>query len=333
MIDTCARLVMRFSYRMYGVRLSIEMPLGFPPDPSDCENDDALADVRFVEADDVDFVGFPSARTPSENFVCDNVPGRGTYLRWPRFFEFSVSANGSRVACRPIAGCDPSVFQHFLFGQVLAVALVRQGIEPLHAAVIAIDDAAVALLGDCTYGKSTLLASFAEAGHRVVSDDMLILDRRAGELHALPGSGRVKLMPDSAEYFRMRAVGTRLTPVTEKRSFPLDASIRQRTPLPLRALYALPAPDERAASRSLGIRPISRADAVRDVLKNTFTIHIVDHARLTRQLDRAADVAASIDAFRLAYPAGLDHVAAVRQAIVEHFRRVAGTAALTTETT
>ena len=152
---------------------------------------------------------------------------------------------------------------------------------------------------------------------------MLILDRRADGLHALPGSGRVKLMPDSAEYFRRGAIGVRLTPLTEKRSFALDASTRQRTTLQLRALYTLPAPDERAAARSLEIHPVSRADAVRDVVKNTFTVHIVDRERLTRQFDRAAEVAASIDAFRLAYPAGLDHVAAVRQSIVEHFRTIA----------
>jgi hypothetical protein len=270
------------------------MPLDFPVDAQPDAPGDSLADVEFAEGDERDFAPFGPGREADDGFVCQTLPGGPTYLRWPHLYEFSVAANGSRVACRPLEGCDASVLKNFLFGQVLAVALVQQGIEPLHAAVVTVDDYAIGFLGDCTFGKSTLLASFLQAGHRALTDDLLILDRRAGETVALPGSGRIKLLPDSAGQFLDTAdSGTPLNPMTAKRSFALDTSRQQRTGLPLRLLFVLPDPEERDSLTSIDIRPVSRAEMVRELLKNTFTNLIVDPERLARQFAHAAQVASS----------------------------------------
>jgi hypothetical protein len=187
---------------------------------------------------------------------------------------------------------------------------------------VCIDDYAIGFLGDCTYGKSTLMASFIRAGHRVVTDDLLSLARRAGETYAFPGAGRIKLLPDSASHFMSAAdSGTRLTPMTSKRSFRLQASHQQRTSVPLRALYVLPEPEERDSVISIEIRPASHAEMAHELLKNTFIGHIVDRERLVRQFRFATQRATEIDGFRLRYPGGLHHLVALQQAIVEHSRR------------
>jgi hypothetical protein len=183
------------------------------------------------------------------------------------------------------------------------------------------DDAAVAFLGDCTYGKSTLLASFTDTGYRALTDDMLILDRREGELRAMPSTGRVKLQVDSARLFFERGSGVLLTPFTQKRSFELDRSKQQRASVPLRLLYVLPAPAERDTTRSIEIRPVSRAVAVRELVANTFTTHIVSRERLARQFEHATSIASSVDAFELRYPTGLDYLPAIRRAVIEHAQR------------
>ena len=308
----------RRCHSVYGVRVLSDMPFEFPVDvPS--EDGQALADVEFVVGAAADFDPFSSAGEPDEGVVCRVSPDGLTYLRWPRLYEFVVAADGSRVACRPLDGCDGTVLQNFLFGQVLAVALVRQGIEPLHASVVQVGAAAVGFLGDCTFGKSTLLASFVQAGHRVLTDDMLILARRAGETVALPGAGRIKLNPDSASCFLDRAdAGTPLTATTAKCSFPLDSARQQRTALPLQLLFVLPDPDERDRATSIEIRPASRAEMVHELVKNTFTTHVIDQPRLTRQFAHVTQVASDVDGFRLRYPTGLHHLVALRQAIVEH---------------
>jgi hypothetical protein len=204
---------------------------------------------------------------------------------------------------------------------VLAVALVRQGLEPLHAATVVMEDAAVAFLGDCTYGKSTLLASFTDAGFRALTDDMLILDRRDEEFAAMPSTGRVKLHPDSAELFFQPGSGAPLTPFTQKRSFELDGSKQQRTSMPLRLVYLLPAPAERDNITSIEIRAVTRAAIVRELIANTFTTHIESRARLARQFEHATSIASSVDGFELRYPTGLEHLPALRRAVVEHAQR------------
>jgi hypothetical protein len=316
----------RNSYSVYGVNVTTDMPLDFPPTGQRADSHaslyPSLADVEFVEGRDDDFEPFTSEAASDEAFVCIRLPDGRAYLRWSALYEFSVSADGSRVTCRALNGCDRSVLQNFLFGQVLGVALVQQGIEPLHAAVVCVDEYAVAFLGDCTYGKSTLMAAFAQAGHRVVTDDLLILERRAGETYAFPGAGRIKLRPDSAGHFLNDVdSGIPLTPMTSKRSFPLAPSHRQRTSVPLRALYVLPEPEQRDRTTSTEIRPASRADMARELLKNTFTSHIVDRERLVRQFRCATQHASEIDGFRLRYQSGLHHLVAIQKAIVEHSRR------------
>lgn len=314
----------RCCYSVYGVRVTSDVPFEFQHDGNDPSRGVPLAHVEFVEGIDLDFQPFTRPADTDTSFVCQPLPGGPTYLRWPHWYEFSVSADGSRIACRPLNGCDRAVLQNFLFGQVLAIALVHQGIEPLHAAVVRLGDCAVGFLGDCAFGKSTLLATFLQAGDRVLTDDLLIVDRRDGGNMALPGSGRIKLLPDSAGRFLGGAdEGTVLNPLTTKRSFRVDASRRQQSSLPLRQLFILPDPDERDRANAIEIRPASRAEMVRQLVRNTFTDGILSRERLARQFEHAAQVASEVDGFWLHYPSGLHHLADLRQAIVEHVHRSA----------
>ncbi len=304
------------SYTVYGVRIVSDTPFDLP-DAEVQARTDHHAPIAFVSECDDDFAtaGVPTV----DAFGCGEMPDGRIYLCWPGWYEFIVAADGSRVAHRPLDGCDRTVFQNFLFAQVLGVALVRRGREPLHAAVVEVGDGAIGFLGDCTFGKSTLLASFLERGHRLVTDDMLMVEHRHGEPHAMPGAGRIKLLPDSAGRFLPHAgCGMPLNPMTTKRSFALDHGSRRGSSLPLRMLYVLPDPDERDAAASIDIRPVSRSEMVRELLKNTFTIHLVGKDRIARQFDAAAQLASSVDGYRLRYPSGLDHLPALRDRIVEH---------------
>ena len=307
----------RHQYSIYGVRVTSDGPFEFPIAR---EARQPLADVEFVQGADRDFEPFaPFHESSDTGFLSRSSPDGSIYLRWRNLYEFSVASDGSRVACRPLGGCDRSVLQNYLFGQALAVALVQQGIEPLHAAVVCVEDGAIGFLGDCTFGKSTLMAAFLQAGHRVLTDDLLIVDRRQGAPVALPGSGRIKLMPDSASAFLDDPDrGTPLNHLTTKRSFPVEDARRQRIGMPLRQLFVLPEPDERDRITSIEIRPISRAAMVHELLKNSFSAEVLDRKRLLRQFALASQLASDVDGFRLRYPSGLHHLPALREAIVEH---------------
>src|SRR5439155_8977822 len=113
-----------------------------------------------------------------------------------------VAADGGRITCRRLEESSLESFQVYMLGQALSFALVRQGFEPLHATVVVIDDQAVAFLGDNAFGKSSLAACFLEAGHRLLTDDLLILqDSPNGGILAYPGPPRLKLFPKMATRF------------------------------------------------------------------------------------------------------------------------------------
>jgi len=63
------------------------------------------------------------------------------------------------------------------------------------------------------------------------------------------------------------------------------------------------------------IRPLSPRRAFVELTRNTFNACVLDAARLARQFDLAARVAAAIPVKTLTYPRGLDRLAAVRTAV------------------
>jgi hypothetical protein len=309
-------------YSVYGVEVTSDWPMAFPPSTG-CGT--TLAEVDFVEGTDEDFSDPVTLRSRPEPWFTSHVfPDRSSYARWSGLYEFRIDADGCRVACRALDGCDPIVLQNYLFGQALSFALVQQGLEPLHAAAVRVDDVAIGFLGDCTFGKSTLMASFLQAGYRALTDDLLMLVAKDGRTVALPGSGRIKLQPDSAGAFIETTIeGEPLNAATLKRSFPLAAAQVQRTELALTHLFVLPTPEERKHITSIGITPLSRTAMFQELLKGSFNVQVLTRERLKRQFAWAAGRSATLDCFLLQYPDGIHHLPLVRQCIVDHVRRTA----------
>jgi len=50
-------------------------------------------------------------------------------------------------------------------------------------------------LGDSGHGKSSLAACFLAAGHRLLTDDLLVIGESGDYLMAHPGPPRIKLFP------------------------------------------------------------------------------------------------------------------------------------------
>jgi len=314
-----ARETHRHTYSLYGVRITSDRAFEFP---SAVDTGSFLADVEFVQTTAHFFD--PSDKIEDESaadgwFSQRRLPDGSTYLRCGRLYEFCVEADGKRIVTRPLEGADPLALQNFLFGQVLSFALIAQGLEQLHATVLNVHDLAVGFLGDCRFGKSTLAAAFVQAGHRLVTDDMLMLDDRDGCLFAQPGSGRIKLQPDSAAALLAHGRPSRpLIPGATKHCFSLQAHEVERTTLPLRHVYLLPPPIERESVAEIDIQQLSHAAGFRALLSNSFNVAVLERDRLARQFAFAATVATRVPVHVLRYPPGLSHVQKVRQAVTEH---------------
>jgi hypothetical protein len=180
-----------------------------------------------------------------------------------------------------------------------------------------VDSEAVVLLGDSGFGKSSLAASFVAAGHALLTDDLLLLQPTAGRFEAYPGPPRIKLFPAMARRFlRRAATGVPMNAETEKLVIPLGPHESCRVPLPLRAIYALAAPQETRHTRRIGIEPLSQRDAFLALLANTFNYILVDPGRLQRQVTETTRLVKQIVVKKLSYPRSLDQLPSVRAAIL-----------------
>ncbi len=243
------------------------------------------------------------------------LPDGSDYLRWSGLFEFLVTADGSRIACRPLDGATLEAFQTYLLAQVLSFALLKQGVESLHATVVAVQGAALVFLGDCGAGKSTLGAAFLQSGHLLVTDDLLVLREKDDGFWAHSGLPRIKLFPEIAQTLLGRQIeGVPMNDLTPKIIIPLDRQQCCRSEARLRAIYVFKSRD--SSSRTISIRPLSKRAATVELLKNTFNPLVLEKERIKRQFLFAARLAASVRVSSLTYPRTLARLPEVREAIL-----------------
>lgn len=318
-----ARLRTQRSYCLYGVRLKSVVPLPGP---------ELTGSVK----GGIEFFGgsaslFSWARREAglqaqgkEWFQHARLLEGSDYLRWSGLFEFLISTDGRRIACRQLNGASRESFQTYLLAQVLSFALLKRGIEPLHATSVVIDGQAVAFLGDCGYGKSSLGAAFLNVGYPLLTDDLLVLKEQGDRFVAYPGPPRIKLFPAIAR--RLLGAGVNGPPMnhgTSKLVIPLgeNETVLPRCVVPLRAIYVLKPPSARSRNGRIAIRPLSPRCAFMALVKNTFNAVIVDRERLERQFQMATRLATRVPVKSLSYPRNLSRIFEVRESIL---REVAG---------
>ena len=301
-------------YHVYGLRLDSQWRLPYPRRRAPW-----LAEVSLRQASDTEFlralkhVQLPENGAPWATAMLAD--GR-RYLRWSGVFEFLIDSTGRHVTCRPLAAQGTSAF-HTHLGPSLSFALINLGIEPLHSTSLAIDGRAVALMGDCGCGKSSLGASFVRAGYRLLTDDLLVVGRDADRFIAHPGVPRVKLFPAIAKViFGSGVQGLRLEPLTPKLIIPLDERQSQRTPVPLGAIYVLTPPGKRVPSRVV-IKRLSPRQAFVELVRNTFNMSVNEPGRLERQFALATQLAMSVPVKSLSYPRELRMLREAREVILK----------------
>ncbi|MFC1500042.1 hypothetical protein ACFL6T_03365 [Candidatus Zixiibacteriota bacterium] len=241
------------------------------------------------------------------------------YLRWSGLFEFHVSSSGDVITCRSLENTPVESFQTYLLGHVLSWALLKQQVEQLHASVVEVDGRAIGFLGDSGFGKSTLSAAFLDAGYRLLTDDLLILDEVGDGFQAHPGIARIKLDPAVArEILGGDLGGVPMNPDTGKEVILLEAgmSVPPIKPVPVGALYILASPGDESASEGTTIKPLTPSQACVELIRNTFNTFIDDPVRLQNQFNFSTRVAERIPVKMLSYPRRLDLLPQVIEMII-----------------
>lgn len=161
----------------------------------------------------------------------------------------------------------------YLLGPILGFVLRFSGTISLHAGAIAIDDAAILVVGHAGAGKSTTTAAFAKQGYPILSDDVapLRLSGRSQNFEVLPGYPLVRVWKESAQaLYGANQHLPRLTPTWDKLYVDLtDPDYRfHNKALRLGAIYILgPRTDEPDTPR---IEKISGQEALLALIGNIY---------------------------------------------------------------
>ena len=144
-----------------------------------------------------------------------NIPGTARYY----------VRNGNEVRLEIEPSAPIANISTYLLGSVFGVLCHQNGMLPLHASAIECGGVVSAFLGDSGAGKSTLAACLQRRGHRVVSDDICLLQSDSGAMRVIPVAGWLKLWNESLQHLGE-------TPVEQNRVFSTDDKFRLFLPDP-----------------------------------------------------------------------------------------------------
>jgi hypothetical protein len=230
-------------------------------------------------------------------------PDGSLYLHWRDQFEFHISGDSRTIHGRALPGVPEESLQVYLLGQVISFALIGLGIESLHATTVVVNGEAVAIIGDSGYGKSSLAGAFVRAGHKLLSDDLLVLESRDNAYIAFPGLPRLKLYDVMAN--RFIADEREGVPMNHdhspKRIYRMEHEWHDE-PVRLRAFYSLVEPRLTADLLDVRIDPLTEREAFLEITKNSFNVAMREIGRLERHLTWAGDIVSKVTVRRLAYP-------------------------------
>jgi hypothetical protein len=317
------KAVSAYCYFVYGMTLHSEISLALPE-----QGNGGLGQIelRIAPASYFSAAARKLSRHPDSDSFYQSIslPDGSTYVRWQGVGEFLISPDGGQITGRRHNQAHAESFQVYLLGQALSYALVKRGFEPLHATAVVVNGSAAVLLGDSGFGKSSLAACFLEAGHQLLTDDLLVLRPCGGGFMAYPGPARIKLFPRQARRFLPgEASGVAMNAGTKKLILPLDSTRSISQPVPLSAIYSLLPPGSKAHSQRVRIAALPPRQSFLALVRNTFNYRIVNPGRLERQFEEASRLAGTMSVRKVSYPRVLSRISALRDALLADLESIA----------
>jgi hypothetical protein len=228
--------------------------------------------------------------------------------------------DGSEVRLEIVPGTPPANVSLYLLGSVFGVLCHQNGLLPLHASAVEHAGAVTAFLGDSGAGKSTLAACLQRRGHRVVSDDICLVQPDSDAMRVIPVAGWLKLWNQSLQHLGE-------TPVEQNRVFSTDDKFRLFLPnsiqagpeRPLLAHTVFLSRDSRPQAQP-SLQRLHLLDAVAGLMEMTYVGYVPAFAGGQSTLfQRCAQVLQRAQAWRLTLPWDLDRMNSVLDLLEKEF--------------
>ena len=222
----------------------------------------------------------------------------GAYLvRFPDQADFEIAGESLAVSCALVPGEPQATAQTLFQNSIRPIIGNHKGELNLHGSAVAIDNFAVAFLGQSRRGKTTLAGAFSKAGYPYLTEDVLQVRSSEDSFHLVPHRTELRVFPDSASFLAGRGLSEDLGDV--KIPFPASDSLPfcQNT-LPLSHIFIL----GEGRCEAVHIAPIGQAEGIRQLLQQSFILDVEDRVRLRSHFWRLGALAAKTPCFELDYP-------------------------------
>jgi hypothetical protein len=310
-----------FAYHLYGLALRSQWAL-----PCSKSVGPVFAEIEFFEGPDSLFLEASREAETSKDAAGGpqlsqwlfraRLRNGSDYLRWNGLFEFVIAGDGRSIAARMLGGSIQDIYHSHVLQHILFFTLLKLGVEPLHATSVVIDGRAVAFIGDSGYGKSTLGAAFCLRGHRILTDDLLIVKEESQGFYGYPGRSRIRLLPETASVlFEDRLKAMSPDPYSRKLAIPLDEPQTVAEALPLQAIYVVRPGRAAPAAKRITIRALRQRRAFFCMVVNICNPIAREPERLARFFKLSTRLCASLPVKSLSYPRDLSQLPTVVDAV------------------
>jgi len=195
-------------YRVYGLSLDTQIPFGQPvPGGADVQIDWT---IRWIDGD-VDLDECPTGARIVDAVYWVSFASGDTIVIWePGNGRFEIDRVRRTIGVALYERND-AIAALLLRGVVMSMILELEGLPVLHANAVDLEGEAVAFAGPQGAGKTTVTTALCAAGLRLLTDDVVPIERHDGRLCSRSGltdlrlrpaaAGLVAMFPDAPESF------------------------------------------------------------------------------------------------------------------------------------
>lgn len=227
--------------------------------------------------------------------------------------QFVILFDEHRIEAYRQADCTGNTLAHLLQDQVIPRVICHGGRLVMHASAVELTDGrTVAFTGPSGWGKSTLASAFYQAGHRLLTDDCLLLENRGGMVSAVPAYSSLRLWPDSASELAAGLIinkgkGARFSEMahyTHKKQLLFETAENPENQewSEISTLFVLGEPSGSLDAGEVRIEPLGGNQTVMAIIEALFALDVVSKEAVRRSFEVVRDVAGGMPVFRLIYP-------------------------------
>lgn len=219
---------------------------------------------------------------------------------------------GKEILINPKTNLDLILLRYLILCQGFGTLFMQRGYLVLHASSIRIENEAIAFIGKCGNGKSTIAAAMNKLDFSTVTDDVLVLKfNENNNILVLPSFPRLKLCNDICNHITNRHDSlTQIHQKIDKHSLNVSKTFSIK-PLLLQKIYIL---EKSTKNEITSVKP---QEALIELIKNSYAINLFGDYERSHNLIQCAELVKNVSIKCLKSAQSLDKLSNLTQIIVK----------------